>query len=302
MEPVQYSVILCTYAAPSSFSALLQSLAVQDFSAGEYEILAVDNSPGGVAKQVVENAVQANPSRAIYYLREPVPGKTRALNAGIRNARGEVVAFLDDDVSLESDWLSAVAQAFEDPQIGGIGGKVLPAWPGKGPSWFTPAVSGFTPVHDFGDTPQEYQPPGSCPVGANMAFRKFVLEQAGLFDLSLGHCGPNKLGGEEWDLCRKVCYLGHKVLYWPQAGAEHAFTWEEAKKSYWRRRAFTQGRVAACILFKDELPLLSKPQKASLNAVLHKKQPGRNIFYYQLKASLMAGFACGLVFGLPKIG
>ncbi|ACL06874.1 glycosyl transferase family 2 [Desulfatibacillum aliphaticivorans] len=300
MDLMKISVILCTQAASRHLEALISSLAVQDFPAQEYEVLIVDNSPDGAAKDLAGEAVQAAPDRKIRYVHEPVPGKTRALNAGVKIAQGEIVAFLDDDVSLDSDWLVAIAHAFDNPGTGGAGGKITPQWPGKAPGWFTPAVAGFTPVHDFGDKPLAYHAVGACPVGANMAFRKLAVEQAGLFDVNLGHCGEAKLGGEEWDLCRRVRRIGYRLMYEPQAGVKHHFTRDEAIKSYWRGRAFTQGRVAAYILFKDDAPLLNRAKAESEGAALHRNQPGKNLFYFQLKAAFAAGFACGLVFGLPK--
>ncbi|MBI9076282.1 MAG: glycosyltransferase family 2 protein [Desulfatibacillum sp.] len=300
MESVKFSIILCTHNAPPSFAALLQSLANQDFPARQYEVLAVDNSAHGAAQIIVDSVSQSHPGRIIRYIRETTPGKSHALNTGVRESRGEIIAFLDDDISLNADWLTALDQAFESPEIAGAGGKILPKWEGPPPPWFTPAVAGFTPAHDFGDKPLAYQPPWSCPIGANMAFRKYVLEQAGPFDTKLGHCGANKLGGEESDLCRRIHYLGYKMTYWPRARVTHPFTWAEKSKAHWRRRVFTQGRMAAYILFKDTLPLLGTRIKHPAESAMHRKQPGKNLFYYQLKTALMAGFACGLIFGPEK--
>src|SRR5579862_3928102 len=92
------SVAICTYNRPAMLSEVLQCLALQENASHlKWEILVIDNHPGATARTVVENYCSEALSR-IRYIHEGTPGLSRARNRAIHEARGAVIAFLDDDV------------------------------------------------------------------------------------------------------------------------------------------------------------------------------------------------------------
>ncbi len=98
------TVILCTYNRAETLSKALQSVAFSELPKSlEWEVLVVDNNSRDQTHDVVEGFCRQYPGR-FRYLFEPQQGKSHALNSGIREARGDVLAFMDDDVTVEPAW------------------------------------------------------------------------------------------------------------------------------------------------------------------------------------------------------
>lgn len=298
------SVIVCAHNSGRDIAELLECLASQDHEL--FEIIIVDNNSTDNTAHVVRQCIAALSDIHIRLITEPRPGKSHALNTGIASAKGEIIAFADDDVIVGKDWLTSVARAFENPDVAAMGGRIFARWDEPAPSWFTPATACFTPVHDFGDKVLSYCPPSSLPIGANMAVRKYALERVGLFDTSLGHVGNKKIGGEESDLCQRIYDLGMGVIYWPQAVVHHRLSTRVMTRAFMCGRIFTQGRVAAYYLKKNERSIfamgrmLTRKKKnsgfAGREYALPSQKQGKNIFYYELKMILYLGYLYGLFF------
>ncbi|MGH9642979.1 MAG: glycosyltransferase, partial [Terriglobales bacterium] len=90
----------------------------------ETEVVVIDNNSSDATKQVVaEYTSLANP--AFRYLLERKPGKSCALNAGIREAKGEIIAFTDDDCVPSRSWVARIVKEFEsDSELAVLGGRV----------------------------------------------------------------------------------------------------------------------------------------------------------------------------------
>ena len=99
------TVILCTFNRATSLSKALESVACSELPESvEWEVLVVDNNSSDRTREVIEEYCRQFPGR-FRYLFEPQQGLSSARNAGIREARGDVLAFLDDDVMVEAEWL-----------------------------------------------------------------------------------------------------------------------------------------------------------------------------------------------------
>src|SRR5215471_7732195 len=100
------TVILCTYNRCKSLAKALASTAALKLPDSiEWEVLVVDNNSRDQTCEVVREFITRYPGRFRYFF-EPQPGKSYALNSGIREARGTVLAFIDDDVTVEPSWLT----------------------------------------------------------------------------------------------------------------------------------------------------------------------------------------------------
>src|SRR5712691_696604 len=99
------SLILCTHNRCESLARGLNSAAALTLpDSVPWEVLVVDNNSNDQTRKVVEEFCHQNPGR-FRYLFEPQPGLSYARNAGIREARGDIIAFMDDDVIVEPTWL-----------------------------------------------------------------------------------------------------------------------------------------------------------------------------------------------------
>src|SRR5215471_9795294 len=99
---MRITVILCTYNRCESLSTALESVAVSQLPPSiSWEVLIVDNNSSDRTREVVEEFSHRYPGRFRYAF-EPRQGKSYALNVGVREAKGDVLAFMDDDVTVEA--------------------------------------------------------------------------------------------------------------------------------------------------------------------------------------------------------
>ena len=123
---MKISVILCTYNRCQSLAKALESVAGSTLpDAVDWEVLVIDNNSGDQTRTVVEQASALHLGR-FRYIFEPRPGKSHALNTGILAAHGNVLAFVDDDVTVEPTWLQSLTAPLDDEHLAGSGGRILP--------------------------------------------------------------------------------------------------------------------------------------------------------------------------------
>jgi glycosyltransferase involved in cell wall biosynthesis len=237
------SLILCTYNRSGVLSQALESIAASRFpSSLDWEVLVVDNNSRDQTRQVVEEFCSRYPGR-FRYLLERQQGLSYARNAGIREARGEIIAFTDDDVTVDPDWLYSLTAAFDDGQWSGAGGRIHPQQSFSTPRWLLTEgpreITGVLVLFDLGHVPGKLERP---PFGANMAFRKEMFEKYGHFRTDLGHCGDDLIGNEETELCRRLMRSGESLLYVPSAVVYHPVTAERLTRKYFLQWFFAYGR------------------------------------------------------------
>ena len=129
------TVIVCTYNRCDDLAKSLESLAGSALpSTISWEVLVADNNSVDQTPKVVERLSHRYPGR-FRYLFEPHPGKSYALNSAIREANGDVLAFMDDDVTVDPRWLDNLTSALRSGEWAGAGGRTLPAHPFSPPAW-----------------------------------------------------------------------------------------------------------------------------------------------------------------------
>jgi glucosyl-dolichyl phosphate glucuronosyltransferase len=126
-------------------------------------------------------------------------GLSAARNTGIAAARGDVIAFLDDDAYAEPEWLEELIVPFSDPLVAGVGGWVVPHWEGKLAAWL-PETFYWIIGCSYRGLPASNARLRN-PIGANMAMRRQVFTSVGGFTSGIGRIGQVPLGCEETELC-----------------------------------------------------------------------------------------------------
>src|SRR5712664_1316562 len=214
---MKITVILCTHNRCGSLAKALNSIAALTLPESvEWEVLVVDNNSSDETREVVEQSFCSRYSGRFRYVFEPRPGKSHALNAGIREARGDVLAFTDDDVTVEPTWLQNLTATLHDSKWAGAGGRVVAEWACSPPSWLS-----LEGPYALGDTlalfnrGYEAREISENPFGANMAFRKAVFEKYGGFRSDLGpRAGsqdPQK--SEDAEFGRRLLLAGERLRY-----------------------------------------------------------------------------------------
>src|ERR1700759_1575697 len=120
------TVVLCTYNRCDSLAKALRSVAKSVVpSSVQWEVLVVDNNSRDNTRAMVERFCLEFPGR-FRYLFEPQQGKSHALNSGIGQSSGDVLAFMDDDVEVDEEWLYRLTSPLGDQRGSGSGGGILP--------------------------------------------------------------------------------------------------------------------------------------------------------------------------------
>lgn len=244
------SVIICTYGRGEQLRNVLVDLAGQDaISHVSFEVIVVDNNSKDNTKQVCAEIIARYPD-LFRYVFEERQGKTFALNRGIKEAQGDILAFTDDDVVIGTRWVSAIKKAFAvNRDCRAFGGRVVPLWPDDLPPWIAREgafknTSGAIVEHDFGDVANSYPAAEWCmPCGANMFFGREIFEKYGGFNEHL-NLGIKKIPMlEDVEFCGKLRKNGEKVLYIPDAVVSHPIFPERLTKRYLIKHAFKSGRA-----------------------------------------------------------
>ena len=157
-------------------------------------------------------------SVAINYLWSPDSGLSRARNAGLAAAGGEIVAFLDDDMLADADWLEHTVNALtarcdhSDHHV--VTGQVRPGQPEVPGAWAPSTICDPLPRSYAGRIGEDIL------FGNNMAFRRSVFDVVGTFDERLG-AGTSLPSAEDNDFCYRLLQAGLTVEYRPEAVAVH---------------------------------------------------------------------------------
>lgn len=218
------TVAVCTRNRAPQLAECLDSLTALDYPLDQLDLLIVDNAP---ADSATRDVVARYPR--LRYVCEPRPGLDWARNRAIRDARGEIVAFTDDDVSVDPAWVRAIATAFaEEGDAMCVTGLVVPD------EIDTPAQALFETYGGFGrgfartvhrvaageSAAHGYAGAGRFGTGANMAFRRSFFAMEGLFDPALD-VGTPANGGGDLEMFFRVLKTGHALVYEPAAMVRH---------------------------------------------------------------------------------
>ncbi|HLI56098.1 MAG TPA: glycosyltransferase [Actinomycetota bacterium] len=221
------SVVIATHERPDGLAECVDSVLAAEYPS--LEVLVVDTTPLTAATRGLIESRYAGDER-VRYLVEPGPGASAGRNRGLKEARGEVVAFLDDDVRVDRLWLRSLVLGFQAaPGVACVTGMILPA------ELDTPAQKW---IEEFGGFDKGYQRQifdleenapadplypyavGRFGSGACAAFDPVVLRLLGGFDTALGPATPAR-GGEDIDAFLRIVLAGHRLVYEPRSLVRH---------------------------------------------------------------------------------
>lgn len=238
MSSRSYSVVICVYTEDrwDQICAAIESVQAQSLLGAEL-IVVVDHNPA-----LYKRIVGAMPDVNVVENRE-ARGLSGGRNTGVALARGEIIAFLDDDAVAHPDWLKFFDDAYANPAVMGVGGLTLPRWETKSPSWLPPEfywiiACNYTGMADSGRPVRNL-------VGVNMSFRReaFQLVDGG-FRTGIGRSSSKlPLGCEETEFCIKLgqrspdtlLVMEHRAVAW------HWVPDKRCRFSYFTSRCFAEG-------------------------------------------------------------
>jgi glucosyl-dolichyl phosphate glucuronosyltransferase len=285
---IKYTVLITTYNRAAYLRDTLRDLARQT-TIDPWELIVVDNNSSDDTRRVVEEEAAAYPAE-LRYLFEPVQGKPAALNTGIEASRGPVIAFIDDDMRAEPDWLTRTGEAFERFDCDYVGGKVLPIWEGERPRWLSTTPSrqwGVIGIADYRPDPVPFGTRGlPPPMGGNMACRRDAFARAGMWDNNFGRRGTTLRGQEQREWYLRAVAAGLRGYYVPELITYHLIPASRLTKQYFRRWFYWSG-VSRALLY-DKLGIdMEAPDDSRLDftAVPHVAGVPRYMFRTALQTA-----------------
>lgn len=226
------SLIVCTYNREEYIGQMLERLADNLCHADRWEIVLVDNNSTDRTSGICGDFHAAHPGIQYRYFQEKMQGLSYARNRGIREARGDVIVFLDDDAFVEAHYLENLEKRLaEYPDAAAFGGRIDPLFEsGEAPDWLCPWTMSWISALDKGEEVSLFT--DKYPIGANMGFRKETLNTCGGFSTRLGRTGKNMMGGEEKDLFMRVRRAGFKIYYFPDVRVQHVIPKSRTTREY----------------------------------------------------------------------
>lgn len=241
------SVIIPTRNRKGFLEDAVKSILRQILYVDEVELLVVDNDSTDGTRELIQRMASENP--CIRYLFAQEPGLHVGRHLGMREAKGNILAYTDDDIIATEGWLAAIKTVFESkPKVALVGGKVLPRWEGNIPEWINLFRTenkygwrlGYLSLLDLGEKTKEI--PAGHVFGCNFSVRKNVLLDCGGFHPD---GMPQELiryrGDGETALSLEIQKKGYIAIYEPKASVYHRIPEERLTIDYFCKRAFNQG-------------------------------------------------------------
>ncbi len=242
MNDPYVSVVICAYsdARWDNLTEAVGSLRQQTVASLEIIVVIDHNEP------LLQSARQLL-SESVVIENSEQRGLSGARNSGIRAARGELIAFLDDDAVAAPDWLERLIAAYDTDDVMGVGGAIEPLWPSLRPRWF-PTEFDWVVGCTYRGMPVTRSAVRNV-IGANMSFRREVFDEIGFFHSGVGRVDARPVGCDETELCIRAHqhWPRRTIIYEPSARVNHRVTPARASWEYFRSRCYAEGLSKALI-------------------------------------------------------
>jgi GT2 family glycosyltransferase len=226
-EPL-ISLIIPSYNRPRQLANCLQSITRLQYPREQFEVIVVDDGSAVPLDAVVSSA---RGWLDIILIRQGQAGAAAARNTGAARARGQLLAFLDDDCAPATDWLQTLATRFAATPTHGIGGRTLNALPDNSYSSASQMLVDY--LYQYYNVDQHQ---ATFFASNNLALPRAGFHAIGGFNTNFPH-----VGGEDRELCERWWRHGYRMIYAPEALVYHAHAL--TLRTFWTQQ-FHYGRGA----------------------------------------------------------
>lgn len=232
------SAIIPTRDRPDLLADCLETLAAQEGAPDGFEVVVIDDGSAADLAAVVDRF--AGSAVRFRYERQQPGGLNVARNTGAAAARGDVLAYLDDDTLVDRRWAAAVVEGFETLGCDAIAGRLVLQLEGPEPPWLAPGLRRYLSELDLGERPRSLHG-GEWPFGANCAVRRRAFDAVGGFRPGLDRAGASLVSNGDTEFFERVRASGATIGWWPDATVRHRVPAERLTTTWFRKRAYAQG-------------------------------------------------------------
>jgi len=265
---MRVTVVICTWNRCELLRSTLESLRALEVPADHaWELVVINNNSSDATGAVIDRFRGLLPLRGVF---EPEVGLSKARNTAVRASTGQLLLFTDDDVAVDSKWMSAYLDAAQSwPAAQYFGGLVRPWFAAAVPRWVRrnqSALAGMLCALDIGPVSREFSR-GEFPYGLNMAMRREVFTLAS-FDERVGRKGDAQLRDSETSLFLALERLGVRGVWVPGAVIAHYIPANRANLRYLWSYHHGSGRSAVRLDEVCGLRLPSRLWRGGLNGLI----------------------------------
>lgn len=241
----EITVIICTHNPRQNYlKRVLAALETQILPLDQWELLLIDNA----SSKMLFSEIDLSWHLHARHVREETLGLTAARLCAFREAKAEILVFVDDDNVVDPDYLKCTLEIMQQyPKLGAIGGKSLPEFEVTPEPWLAD-INPPLGIRDLGDEaqicywtetiPHQKHYPAFAPIGAGLAIRKPAAEvyaeriSGNSARLALGRTGKQLISGEDNDIVLTLLAEGWGVGYFPQLKLTHLISARRLTKEY----------------------------------------------------------------------
>ncbi|RKZ48287.1 MAG: hypothetical protein DRR16_31950 [Candidatus Parabeggiatoa sp. nov. 3] len=235
------SVIICTYNRADLLKNVLQDVCEQTLADSEFEVIVVDNHSTDQTRAVAESFCQRYPN--VRYCFEAQQGLSHARNRGWREARGEYLAYLDDDCQIPTQWLTVAKEIIEQHAPIVFGGPYYAFYNSAKPDWWKDDYDAYHSMI-YADT-AGYLEPYQDIHGGNLFIQQSILQKVGAFNPQLGMSGQQLGYGEETELQMRIfkALPSPRAYYDPRLYVDHLVAAKKMNIGWVIRANIAHGRA-----------------------------------------------------------
>ena len=238
---MELSIIISTYNNATSLIRTLNSVIEQDADKSLWECIVVDNASTDDTHAQAEAFIKEHPEINFQLVSEAQQGLSFARNCGIAAAKGSFIAFIDDDETINKEFVSAYLDLFHNYGAFAAAGVLKVRYENKRPKWMSHYTEKMIANPLYLGNEILTITSTITPTGGNMAFSKELFSLYGNFDTTLGRKGNTLMGGEENDMFDRIRNLGERVFYTPHAIAYHHIPDRKLTAEYFDKLAYGVG-------------------------------------------------------------
>lgn len=274
----EISLIICTRNRDDMLVDVLESACNQSLDISKYEVLVIDQSDNDKTQKLSENYPEFK------YIKLSPTGVAASRNEGIKQSKGNILVYIDDDVLFEKDYLENILDFYNTSELKPdmVGGKTIVKFLGEKPSWLDGPLLGVLAHSDYGDEPLIFNShPKHVPYTCNMAIKRECLEKINGFSKFISNVVQKFPINEDVMFAYDVKNQGYNLVYNPKMFVYHRMPVSRLTYEYYKEKYYSHGKSDAYLYYL--LKMFSKKDIPS-KILLHSKRLLTGLFLQYFKS------------------